>query len=228
MHSTNAGNADLPKEVRGIRVGRRADVLFFLHSTAWGSEKPFRYQVNYEDGSSVEVAVVNGRQIIDWWGDPAQFAESLARGGGFIAWQGDNPMRKGVVLPGFEWTNPQPARAIRDIDFLTVPESGYSPVPVLVAIDQRHLPHGARLPLPALRQRQPLRVRGLSGGALRRGDDQGRRLPLSRLRDRADPHLRSGDLRTGRGGREEEAALVEPRRRRRRERLERPDGEARR
>lgn len=132
LYSTNANNADLPKEAKGIRVGRRADVLFFLHSVAWGSDKPFQYQVNYEDGTSVPVPILNGQQIIDWWGDPVQFAESLARGGGFIAWRGDNPMRKNVVLPGYEWTNPHPEKAIRDVDFMIVPESGS--VPVLVAI----------------------------------------------------------------------------------------------
>jgi hypothetical protein len=43
-------------------------------------------------------------------------------------------MHKGVTLPGWEWRNPYPDKVIRDIDFCTVPESGYNPVPVLVAI----------------------------------------------------------------------------------------------
>ncbi|MEI6500463.1 MAG: sugar-binding domain-containing protein, partial [Armatimonadota bacterium] len=82
LFSTNANNADLPKEVKGLKVGRKADVLFFLHSVAWGNEKPFRYRVNYDDGTTTDVPVINGQQIVDWWQDPAVWADSLARGGG--------------------------------------------------------------------------------------------------------------------------------------------------
>ncbi len=134
LHSTMANNLDLPKEVRGIKVGRRADVLFFLHTAAWTGEKPFRYRVNYDDGTSVEIPILNGQHVLDWWADPERYAEAMAKHGLFVAWRGDNPMRKGVLLPGCEWVNPHPDKGIQDIDFLTVLESGYNPVPVLAAI----------------------------------------------------------------------------------------------
>jgi hypothetical protein len=134
LHSVSANNLDLPKEVTGIKVGRKADVLFFLHAIAWNADHPFKYRVNYEDGSNVEIAITNGQQVIDWWSDPTRYADAMARYGLFVAWQGDNPMHQGVILPGYEWANPHPEQVIRDLDFLTVPESGYSPVPVLAAI----------------------------------------------------------------------------------------------
>jgi len=134
LHSVSANNLDLPKEVTGIKIGRKADVLFFLHTMAWSADNPFEYRVNYDDGSNVAIAVANGQQVVDWWSDPTRLADVIARYGLFVAWQGDNPMHQGVILPGYEWTNPHPDRVIRDIDFLTVPESGYYPVPVLVAI----------------------------------------------------------------------------------------------
>ncbi len=134
LYSTQANNTGLPKQVTGIRIGRRADVLFFLHTIAWSADRPFAYRVHYEDGSTVDLTIVNGQQVIDWWSDPTRYAEAMARHGLFVAWRGDNPMRKGVILPGWEWANPHPDKVIRDVDFLTVPESRYSAVPVLVAI----------------------------------------------------------------------------------------------
>ncbi len=133
LYSTNAANTDLPREVKGLKIGQRADVLFFLHSMAWGCEKPFVYRVNYEDGTTVEVPIVLGRQIMDWWDDPIKHADSLARGGGFIAWTGANPMRPSIVLPACEWTNPHPEKVIRDVDFVKTPDSDGC-VPVLAGI----------------------------------------------------------------------------------------------
>jgi len=134
LHSVQANNQDLPKEVTGIQVGRSADMLFFLHTAGWCQGNPFRYRVHYEDGSSLDIPIVAGQHVMDWWQEPSRFAEAMARHGLFVAWQGDNPMRKGVVLPGYEWVNPHPEKPIRAIDFLTVPESRYTPVPVLAAI----------------------------------------------------------------------------------------------
>ncbi len=136
LNSTNANNLDLPREVKGIKVNHRADALFFLHTLAWdaGMAKPFEYRVNYADGSAVAVPITNGQQVVDWWSDPTRYAESLARGNAFVAWQGDNPMHRGVSLFGYEWVNPHPDREIRDVDFLKGPEAGEGVVPVLVGL----------------------------------------------------------------------------------------------
>jgi hypothetical protein len=134
LYSVSADNTALPKEITGIRVGARADALFFLHSMAWGAEKPFRYRVNYEDGTSQEIEITNGRQVIDWWDDPVRFADAMSDAGAFVAWTGDNPMRKGIVLVGYEWANPEPAKLVRDVDFLTNPDAGYGVVPVLAGL----------------------------------------------------------------------------------------------
>lgn len=134
LYSQSAENMGLPKEVTGIKIGRRADTLFFLHTIAWDAVNPFKYRIHYEDGTVLEVPIVRGQQVLDWWTDPTGEAEAMARHGMFVAWRGDNPMHQGVTLPGWEWRNPYPDKVIRDIDFSTVPETGYSPVPVLVAI----------------------------------------------------------------------------------------------
>jgi hypothetical protein len=134
LYSTMANNTDLPKEVKGIKIGKRADALFFLHCAPWCQEHPFKYRVNYDDGTSVEIPITAGQQVIDWWDDPNKYAEAMPRWGSFVAWTGNNPMRKGIILPGYEWTNPHPEKGIRDIDFLTVPENGYGCIPILAGL----------------------------------------------------------------------------------------------
>ena len=134
LYSRNASNTDCPKKVTGIRIGRRADVLFFLHAMAWGAPVPFLYRIHYTDGSHMLFEVKAGQHVIDWWAEPTRYAEAMQRHGLFVAWQGDNPMHKGVILPGCEWTNPHPDKEIATLDFETPEDSRYSAVPVLAAI----------------------------------------------------------------------------------------------
>jgi hypothetical protein len=140
LHSVNA-NRDMPKEVKGIKVGVSADLLYFLHATAWSYEgnDVCVYRIHYEDGTAEDIPIRCGQQVFDWWTDPAQVANTMAKFGVFAAWQGKNPMtraqgRWGVWLPCYEWANPHPEKVIRDIDFLAVPKHDYGPVPVLAGI----------------------------------------------------------------------------------------------
>jgi hypothetical protein len=135
LYSVSGINRDLPKEVKGIAVSRRADALFFLHALAYGNPgKAFRYRVNYADASGVDIPIDGGRQVFDWWSDPATFLDNMAQSGTVVAWRGDNPMRKGVSILLYEWPNPHPEKEIASVDFATVPENGFAPVPVLVGI----------------------------------------------------------------------------------------------
>jgi hypothetical protein len=134
LHSRNASNTDCPKKVAGIKIGRKADVLFFLHAVAWSAPVPFQYRIHYADGTETLFEVKTGQQVIDWWAEPTRYAEAMERHGLFVAWQGDNPMHKGVILPGCEWTNPHPGKKITTLDFETPEDSRYSAVPVLAAI----------------------------------------------------------------------------------------------
>ena len=140
LYSQSANNTDLPKAVKGIKIRQRADALFFIHTSPYsGKGEMFKYVVHYEDGSTEELPIYRGKQIYDWWDDPTSDIDNMAQYNAFIAWKGANPMtqaiqRWGIMLPGWEWTNPHPEKAIRDIDFETVPENLFAPVPCLVAI----------------------------------------------------------------------------------------------
>ena len=134
LYSRRANNTDCPKKVTGITVGRKADVLFFLHTMAWGAPVPFQYRIHYADNTEALFEVKSGQHVIDWWAEPTRYAEAMERHGLFIAWQGDNPMHEGVILPGCEWSNPHPEKEITTIDFETPAESTYGAVPVLAGI----------------------------------------------------------------------------------------------
>jgi len=60
------------------------------------------------------VEIANGRHVIDWWDDPVRYADAMSDAGAFVAWTGDNPMRKGVILCAYEWANSDPGKPIRD------------------------------------------------------------------------------------------------------------------
>jgi hypothetical protein len=143
LYSTSVGNSGLPRAVKGIKIGQRADALFFMHDAAYGSGKcQFRYVVHYEDGGSVEVPIMLDEQVSDWWLDPgeSEAGEAMVKAGAFLAWKGQNPMTKavkigGVGIWGYEWANPHPEKLVMDIDF-QVPDNApyYQTLPLLVAI----------------------------------------------------------------------------------------------
>jgi hypothetical protein len=133
---SGSGNDSLPKEVCEVRIGGRADALFFLHASAFCMQPGtyFQYRVHYADGTALSLPITGGQQVFDWWDDPDRHADTLARCGAVVAWRGDNPMRKSVTLLCYEWVNPHPDREVRSIDMATAPESGYAPVPILVGL----------------------------------------------------------------------------------------------
>jgi hypothetical protein len=69
----------LPEAVT-IPVGEKADVLYFLHSVAWGGgfHRFWSYHLDYEDGTSFEIPIIGGAHIRDWTraGDPYDFFRS--------------------------------------------------------------------------------------------------------------------------------------------------------
>jgi len=139
LYSKSSKNMSLPKQVN-ILLGKKADALFFLQGMAWGGfPQPFKYRVNYADGTSCEIPIRKGEHIADWWADPQRYKESMAMNNTVLAWKGPNPTNKGMRKDGvsiycYEWKNPEPAKNIKSIDFMTVPASGFSPVPALAGL----------------------------------------------------------------------------------------------
>jgi len=108
-------------------VGRRCDVVYFLHGCAWGGAEGApvgRYLVTYADGGTTAVPLRNGHEIVDWWA-PRDTNESA------VSWEGSNPQGRNVGLSVFPWTNPRPDVPIARIK---MESAGREPVPILVAV----------------------------------------------------------------------------------------------
>ncbi len=116
-----------PKAIEGIKIGRKASQLHFLHAVAWGGGKGTKaaeYRVRYEDGTIETLALTTGDNIGEWW-SPADAKQAA------VAWTDRNPAGAMVGVYGFAWTNSHPEKVIVAIDFVSGETDA---VPALVAI----------------------------------------------------------------------------------------------
>lgn len=127
LWGTFAGKAELPKEVTGIPVGQLAAGLAFLHVCGWGArpaQKVGVYRVHYEDGATVEIPLVYGRNI-------AEATYPLLPTSARVAWEGKTadgaPLRAYVC----EWANPSSEKRISSIDFVS---AGTRAAPTLIGL----------------------------------------------------------------------------------------------
>ncbi len=102
-----------PKEVKGIQVNHKANMLWFLQTACWAgvpvNTLVAQYQINYADGTNVIIPVRVGMEIGDWWNpSPLSNAE--------VAWTGKNLMQAPIGIWGMSWVNPKPDKEISSID----------------------------------------------------------------------------------------------------------------
>jgi hypothetical protein len=142
-----AGVRELADSVTGIKAGRRADVLYFLHTAHVAgpvtdrereqmsdSRRPFelpvvlKYVLHYADGETREIPVVLERQIDHWIQDEPK-PLSAAR----VGWQKELAGLDGrrAVLYSMQAANPRPDAVIASIDAVRVSQRA---VPALVGI----------------------------------------------------------------------------------------------
>ena len=120
-----------PEKIEGIKVGRTAAKLHFLHGAGYNAENGTvvaKYVIRYADKTTVDVEIVYGKDLVDWWAYPGKDAPTNSK----IAWEGENEASKGfdakIRLYSMTWTNPHPAKPIAAIDFVaTKPEQQCAP-----------------------------------------------------------------------------------------------------
>ena len=125
-----------PEKVEGIKVGRTAAKLQFLQGTGYsGTDGAVigKYVVHYADKSTVDIEIVYGKHVVDWWAYPDKPAPTDAK----VAWEGDNEAAKEfkakIKLYQMEWTNPNPEKEIVSLDFVAT-DIAQSSAPFCVAI----------------------------------------------------------------------------------------------
>ena len=139
----------LPTEVKGLRVGARTDVLYFLHTfnqvAEWrpgneGEPPPvlFTYTVNYADGQTAQVPVVYGEGVGPWIARQPAGLPSAS-----VAWAApfaDNPAGDQAVVYQMQWTNPRPDVEIASVDLAYGPQGAQYGTPALIAMTAaRHM-----------------------------------------------------------------------------------------
>jgi hypothetical protein len=125
-----------PRVVSGITIGRPCRALHFLQAAEFASEPAdaelARYVIRYADGEGIEVPVLNGRDIADWWrSDPEPPLVA--------AWQGANALSrskgKGISLFKMTWVNPHPDRPIASLDFRATATGSAAPFVVAITAE---------------------------------------------------------------------------------------------
>jgi len=140
------------KAVKGMKVGRKAEALFFLHTFLQGRNwKPsnrepeppalFQYTVHYDDDTTEVVPVVLNSGVTDWLLE----AEPRSLRDAAVAWTAkvEDPKTENAVVYQMQWTNPNPEKTITSVD-LTYAEKGQQfGAPVLLGLTSAQKPKSA-------------------------------------------------------------------------------------
>ena len=120
----------LPREIKGIKVGRKARVLYFLHAAAWGAPGVIgEYLIHYADGTTAKVPNRIPLNNMNWWN--GYHEDEISRpvpvrvtntSRGKPAWR---------YVRVFEWENPHKDKRIASIDAVSLGEKSS---PILIAI----------------------------------------------------------------------------------------------
>ncbi len=135
-------DVELPEKVEGMKIARKADALFFLHTYLEKQEwkrpkknktaKPpvvFQYVVNYVDGQH-QIVPVRLQQDVDVWLQRDQKDLSNAR----LMWDRRVKGAESAAVWQMVWSNPRPDVEIKSID-LQYPTGGFKwGSPVLLGI----------------------------------------------------------------------------------------------
>jgi beta-galactosidase len=103
------------KEAKGIKVQQKTPYVYFLHSSAWtkSGEEIAKYIINYTGGEKVEIPIIGGKNVDEWWKPVSDILEAE------IGWSGPNPSVGEVGLWLFPWKNPKPEKEIESIDIVS-------------------------------------------------------------------------------------------------------------
>ena len=107
--------AKLPSEAKGIKVGKKADKLWFLQAAGWSPKESnqvvAKYIIHYDDGTDTVFPVRFGIEVGDYW-----VPEPIS--GAVVAWTGRNLAHSPVGIFCAEWSNPFPNKTIAGMDVI--------------------------------------------------------------------------------------------------------------
>ena len=112
---------DLYPDEATIPLGFRLEGLCFLHTTAWGGAEPTGlYQIQYADGTTAEIVLVEGENIFGWTRAPAEFSRERGTRSR-VAWTGTTPLFPVICVSQMLWVNPRPDVPVKALRFSNPP-----------------------------------------------------------------------------------------------------------
>ena len=110
----------LPWEVT-IPVGQKIEGLYFIDSLAYGggSGQVILYQVQYADGSSADIQIIEGKNIRDWANKDSGAFTHERDTKTVAAWVGKCRMFSPITVYMTLWVNPNPDKAVTGVRFVT-------------------------------------------------------------------------------------------------------------
>ena len=120
----------IPVGTAGGTAGMQIEGLWFLHAAAFtGDGLAGMYQVQYQDGSTLDIPLVSGLNLRDWTAPPAAFAGEKGTQS-FVAWTGTTNTFPTVCVFRMLWVNPRPGSPVKAVKF----SNPSTACPVLIAL----------------------------------------------------------------------------------------------
>jgi len=131
---------DRPDKVEGIKVDKKFTRLHILHATGYSTDDDTiigEYTVNWEDGTSVTIPIVFGKDVRDWW----YYEDTPDPTRGKVAWKGSNEYAKSlnakIRLYLTTWENTKPDKKVTSIDYSTTKETPCAPFCVAMSMEEK-------------------------------------------------------------------------------------------
>ncbi len=110
-----------------IPLGYPVEGLCFLHSTSWGAQAPTGiYDIQYTDGTSAQIVLVENENIFGWTRVPAEFPRERGTRSR-VAWTGTSVIFPVICVCQMLWVNPKPDVPVKAVRFAN-PEKNMCPV----------------------------------------------------------------------------------------------------
>ena len=127
---------NLPERVRDVPIEGHCRRMYFLHTAGYSAAPTgtviARYVIHYADGQELEIPVVYGRDVGNYWYVPGSTQDNSAL---VVAWTGSSPhsRQQGATTRLYKstWENPRPDVSVRTLDFVHAKTRA---VPILLAI----------------------------------------------------------------------------------------------
>lgn len=122
-------SAAMPKEIKGIKIGMKAESVYFLHMTGWEAVgvPSYKFVMNYDNKSKEELLMESNVNSDNWDQVPAPLVDKNSA----WVWQETAVTVANGGLIATRWENPKKSNRIETIDFISLETAA---VPALFAL----------------------------------------------------------------------------------------------